>query len=73
MSATQPLGPCNQWSQLSHVLPAEQREQLAAIILARLVAGWGSIEIEVKDGHIQRFREITSVPAMKPNGKQLTP
>jgi hypothetical protein len=70
---TAPADPCTKWSLLARLLPAEQREQLAAIILARLAAGWGSVEIEFKDGHVERFREITSIPATRPNGKQLTP
>jgi len=65
MSGTQPPGPCNNWSQLSHVLPAEQMEQLAQLILDRLAVGWGSVTIEFKDGHIERFQETTSVPAMR--------
>jgi hypothetical protein len=40
-------------------------EQLAQLILDRLAVGWGSVTIEFKDGHIERFQETTSVPAMR--------
>jgi hypothetical protein len=53
------------WERLSQLLPNEQREQLGKLLLSRLEAGWGSIEIEFKDGHIERFREITSIPARR--------
>jgi len=48
------------------VLPAEQREQLAAIILARLAAGWGSVEVIFRDGHIKEFRNVDTIPSVKP-------
>ena len=65
MNGMQPRSPCS-WSQLSHVLPAEQREQLAAIILARLAAGWGSVEVIFRDGHIKEFRNVDTIPSVKP-------
>lgn len=66
MSVTQPLGPRNQWEQLTRVLPIEQREQLAEILLSRLVIGWGEIQIIVRDFHIKEFREVNTIPSIKP-------
>lgn len=54
------------WEQLSQLLPNEQKEQLAQLILSRLAVGWGSVEIEVKDGHVKEFREVNKVPAKRP-------
>jgi hypothetical protein len=54
------------WEQLSQLLPNEQKEQLAQLILARLLAGWVSVEIEFKDHHIKAFREVNSIPAKRP-------
>jgi hypothetical protein len=54
------------WEQLSQLLPDEQKEQLAQLILSRLAAGWGSVEIEFKDYHIKAFHEVTSIPAKRP-------
>jgi hypothetical protein len=62
----QPPNPCTSWSQLAHVLPVEQREQLAAIILAKIQTGWGCIELIIKDHHILEFRNTDFVPAIKP-------
>lgn len=62
------------WDQLSAALPTEQREQLAQLILARLAAGWGEIEIEFDDHHIKVFREVNSIRARRPteeNGKKM--
>lgn len=66
MNGTQPPDPCSQWNQLAHVLPAEQREQLATIILTRLTVGWGSVEVIFRDGYIKEFREINTIPSVKP-------
>lgn len=66
MNGMQPPSPCNKWSQLSRVLPAEQREQLAAILLARLKVGWGIVEIEIKGGHLKEFRNVDTIPAVRP-------
>lgn len=66
MTAPQSPNVCTNWGQLAHVLPAEQREQLAAILLARLEIGWGIVEIEVKDGHLKEFRDVVRIPAVRP-------
>jgi hypothetical protein len=66
MSGIQPPSPCSQWSQLAYVLPAEQREQLAQLLLLRLGIGWGSVEVIFRDGHIKEFREVNTIPSVKP-------
>ena len=60
------------WDELTAVLPAEQREQLAQLILARLAAGWGEIDIDFEDHHIKVFRETHSIRAHRPPKVDLT-
>jgi hypothetical protein len=50
------------WDQLTQTLPDEQKEQLAQLILSRLAAGWGEIEIEFKYHHIFMFKEGITIP-----------
>jgi hypothetical protein len=59
----------NCWDQLTQSLPFEQKEQLAQLILARLAAGWGEIEIEFDEHHIKVFREVNSIRAKRPVSK----
>lgn len=54
------------WDELTATLPDEQKEQLAQLILSRLAAGWGEIEIEFDDHHIKVFRETHSIRARRP-------
>lgn len=50
---------------LAAVLPEAQQQQLVELILKRLAAGWGVLEIEFQDHHIKAFREVNSIPARK--------
>lgn len=56
----------SRWDQLTRTLPEEQREQLAQLILSRLVAGWGEVDIVFEDHHIKVFREVNSIRAVRP-------
>jgi hypothetical protein len=58
------------WDCLTTLLTPEQREQFAAILLARIKIGWGSIEIVVKDGHIKEYRDTRTYPAVKPEEEE---
>jgi hypothetical protein len=57
----------NCWDQLTQTLPDEQKEQLAQLILSRLAAGWGEIEIEFDNHHIKVFRDVNSIRAKRPS------
>ena len=54
------------WAQLEQVLPAEQREQLAEILLGRIAHGWGAIEILVQDHYVKEFRVVIGLAARRP-------
>jgi hypothetical protein len=54
------------WECLTAILPVEQREQFANLLLEQLKIGWGGIEIEVHEYHIKLFRAIRTVPAKRP-------
>lgn len=63
---TEEPAPSSAWERLTAVLPAEQREQLAGLLLEQLKVGWGCVEIEVQDYHIKLFRASRTVPAKRP-------
>ncbi len=50
------------WQSLIELLPVEQREQLAELIVRQLGHGYGRIEIEIKDHHLVVLREVIVTP-----------
>jgi hypothetical protein len=53
------------WAQLEQVLPAEQREQLAELLLGRIAHGWGIIKIVVQNHYVKEFRDEIGITARR--------
>jgi hypothetical protein len=58
--------PETKWERLSRRVPKKQQEQIAEMLLQLMDAGWGRLEISVKDSHIKEFAVVTTVPAKNP-------
>ena len=54
------------WERLNLRISKRQREQIAEILLSLMDAGWGKMEIIVKDNHIKEFAVVQTVPAKSP-------
>lgn len=54
------------WQQLTAILPPDQQEQLAVLLIGKLQAGWGAVTIEVQDHHVKLFRSTSTHPARRP-------
>ncbi len=53
------------WQSLIELLPPEQREQLAELILRQMGVGYGWIEIEIEDHHLKYFYVKTGFSARR--------
>jgi hypothetical protein len=53
------------WDALINLIPLEQREQLAEILIRQLGRGYGQIEIVIENHRIKFFSETTIVKAEK--------
>ncbi len=59
----------NCWEQLEQMLPDNQKEQIAKLILDRLAVGWGDVVIEFKYHHISMLYKKESFPPAREEEK----
>ncbi len=53
------------WQSLIELLPVEQREQLAELIVRQLSRGYGRVEIEIKGHQLAVLREVIVTPVRR--------